>query len=144
MDYTELAATFVNQMGTLRKARPQKHIDDALHGESFVLHFIAQRRGVVLPGEIGQEMDVSTARIASALNSLEKKGLITRKIDAQDRRRILVSITKEGETLACAQHRALIGKTAEMLALLGEQDAQEYVRITCKLAEIFLSQKNCK
>jgi len=136
MDYAGLANELLNGMQSLHKAKPQKNINEAMQGEVFVLKYISDHNGDVLPGEIGQEMDVSSARIAAALNSLEKKGLITRQIDTSDRRKILVGITQQGKELAEEHKQTILGITAKMLELLGEHDAKEYVRITKKLAEI--------
>ena len=136
MDYTELAAELLEKMHALQKARPHKNINEALHGEMFVLHFISMQKSEVLPGDISTEMDVSSARVASALNSLENKGLITRRIDKSDRRKILVGLTPEGKDFAEKHYSFITGKAAELLSLLGEKDAKEYVRITGKLAKI--------
>jgi len=136
MDYHALAVKLLDSMQALHRARPQKHINESLHGEAFVLRFIALHGDDVLPGEISGEMGVSSARVAAALNSLESKGLITRRIDPRDRRKILVSITPDGKALARQQQQDVVAGAAKMLALLGEQDAKEYVRITGKLAEI--------
>ena len=136
MDYPALATQLLDSMQALRKTRPQKHLNEAVHGEAFVLRFIMLQDGDVLPGEIGSEMGVSSARIATALNSLESKGLITRQIDLNDRRKILVRITPEGRAVAENQEQAVVEGTAKMLALLGEQDAKEHVRIMGRLSEI--------
>jgi len=136
MDYHALAAQLMDSMQALHRMRSQKHLNESLQGEAFVLRYIAQHSSEVLPGEISSEMNVSSARIAAALNSLESKGLITRQIDLSDRRKILVSITPEGKTLAKEQERGVMEGTAKMLALLGEHDAEEYIRIMGRLAEI--------
>ena len=141
MDYPALAAELLGNMQSLRKAKAQKHIDESLHGEAFVLHYIANHDGDVLPGEIGGEMGVSSARIAVTLNGLESKGLITRHIDLSDRRKILVGITPEGKALAEKQQQAVLEGASKMLALLGEQDAKNYVRIVGRLSEIMSA--NC-
>ena len=135
MDYPTLAAELVSGMQVLQKVAPQKYINESFRGEAFVLHFIASHPGV-LPNEISSEMGVSSARIAVALNNLEGKGLITRQINPRNRRQILVGITQEGKALTEKQHTAVIAGASKMLALLGKQDAKEYVRITIKLAEI--------
>ena len=72
---------------------------------------------------------------------LESRGLITRQIDPRDRRKILVGITPAGKTLAEKQQQAVLGGAAKMLALLGEHDAKEYVRLTSRVAEIMSA--NC-
>ena len=136
MDYTELAAEFLDKMQALRRLKPQKNITESLHGETFVLHYISLHGDDVLPGEISNEMDVSSARIAAALNSLEKKGLITRQIDPSDRRKILVKLTPAGENMSQKLQQDVINEATKMLRLLGEHDAREYVRITGRLAEM--------
>lgn len=136
MDYSELAVEWLNGMQSLHRVKPQRNINEAMQGEAFVLNYVASHHDVVLPGEISQEMDVSSARIATALNSLEKKGLITRQIDLNDRRKILVGITKEGKEFADKHRQKILSVIAKMLELLGEHDAKEYVRIMKKLAEI--------
>ena len=139
MDYPALAVRLLDSMQALHRFRPQKHINEAMQGEAFVLRFLMTHEmhgGGVLPGQISGEMGVSSARVAAALNSLESKGLITRQIDLSDRRKILVKITGEGKALARQQQQNVVAGAAKMLALLGEHDAQEYVRITGRLAEI--------
>ena len=136
MDYTALTIELIKNMQALRKIKPHKNINEALHGESFVLHYIASSGGDVLPGDISSEMCVSSARIAAALNSLENKGLITRQIDTSDRRKILVGITPEGRALEEKNRLYVVEEASKMLAMLGEHDANEYVRITGRLAEL--------
>jgi len=135
VDYSILAAEMLEKMLSLRKAKPQRSMDEAMQGEAFVLHYIASHGGEVLPGEIGSKMNVSSARIAQALNSIEKKGFITREIDTNDRRKIIVKLTPEGKSEAKKHYEKVIGHMTEMLAALGENDAKEYVRITGRLAE---------
>ena len=135
MDFSELAIEMMDNMQSLRKEKPQKNMEGALRGESFVLHYIASN-GEVLPGEIGDEMNVSTARIAQTLNSIEKKGWIIRQIDPNDRRKILVKLTPAGKSIADEQYQTAVDIATRMLTMLGEDDAKEYVRITGKLVDI--------
>lgn len=142
MDYNELASEFMEKMYLLRQARPQRQIDESMQGEHFVLHLISFHQRSVLPSEISNEMGISSARIAAALNSLERKGLITRQIDLSDRRRILVDLTPEGKALAEEQHQKAMETLTNTLRQLGEQDAREYVRITGRLAELATNSKD--
>jgi MarR family transcriptional regulator, organic hydroperoxide resistance regulator len=135
MDYTRLAQEFMGIMNQLRRRGPQKQISDSMHGEIFVLHYISQHEDNVIPSEISNEIGISTARVAATLNSLESKGLITRKIDVNDRRRILVEMTPSGKEQVEKHFQMIMNTTTKMLEYLGEQDAKEYVRIMRKLAE---------
>lgn len=143
MDYNELALELLQNMQKMKNhAGPQKHIDEAMRGEHFVLQFIAFRKGNVLPSEISVEMGISSARIAATLKGLERKGLITRQIDTSDRRRILVNLTPQGEALAEEHYQKAVERTTKLLSLLGEHDAREYVRIIGRLAELFRLQQD--
>ena len=90
MDYTKLAVEWLRQMRLLKRTRPQQNIDASLHGEAFVLQFIARSDDDVLPSDISHTMGVSSAMVAAALNRLENKGLITRRIDQNGRNRAAV------------------------------------------------------
>ncbi|MDP3448338.1 MAG: helix-turn-helix domain-containing protein, partial [Eubacteriales bacterium] len=96
MDFTELAREYMEVLFKMRKRKNDKKINDSMHGEQFVLTYVSKHGGSVIPSEISNEMGISTARIAAALNNLENKGLVTRRIDERDRRRILVELTAAG------------------------------------------------
>ncbi|MCL2508255.1 MAG: winged helix DNA-binding protein [Oscillospiraceae bacterium] len=134
MDYAELAAELMENMQELHRSRSRGRVDEAMRGEVFVLHYIAGQGGDVLPGEISGEMNVSSARTASMLNNLESKGLLTRQIDTSDRRKVLVRLTPKGKELAQQHRRTALEDVANMLEMLGEHDAREYVRIIGRLA----------
>ncbi|MCL2818438.1 MAG: MarR family transcriptional regulator [Actinomycetia bacterium] len=135
MGFDELAVQLMDEMRSLHNIKPQQQINEAFRGEAFIIDYIANRQGDVLPSEIGQVMDVSSARVANALNNLEKKELITRRIDTEDRRCIVCELTKKGHQLAQQHHQMMQEVISKMLSSLGEDDAKEYVRIMSKLAK---------
>lgn len=136
MDYLTLAEEFLEHMHMFKRFKPQQQINESMHGEAFALHQIALSNGRIIPSEISAAIGISGARIAATLNSLESKGHITRRIDPSDRRRIIVSLTDEGREQEEAHRRMLIGTIEQMLRMLGEHDAKEYVRISRKMAEM--------
>lgn len=135
MDFTDLAKEFMALMYKMRKRNVQKQLSDSLHGERFALFYISKHEGNVIPSDISNEMGISSARVAAALNSLETKGLILRRIDGEDRRRIIVKLTEAGREQVEAHNRKVIGITANMLGYLGEEDARELLRIMKKLSD---------
>ncbi len=143
MNYTELAAELLRGMFALSKSRPHKQVNRSMQGEPLVLQYIALQEGAVLPSEISSTMGISSARIAATLNSLESKGLITRRIDLSDRRRILVDLTPDGRVQAEKHYQMVLKNVAGMLSALGEHDAKEYVRIVGRLSTI-IANNNCK
>ena len=134
MDFKELAKELMRGMRKVSKPK-HKFFSDGMGGESFALHFIEQR-GEVLPKDISDAMGVSTARVAAALNDLEDKGLITREIDKEDRRRIIVRVTDKGRQLSAELMGEFLLKMETILKCLGEDDAKEFVRIMGRIGRI--------
>lgn len=130
-----MAQEYMETMYYMRKVNSHKQIHDSVHGENFVLFFISQNGGKVIPSDISNEMGISSARVAAALNSLEKKGLIARRIDAEDRRRILIDLTDLGKEQVESHYRMIMSMIKNMLQYLGEKDASEFIRIMKRLAE---------
>lgn len=136
MDYTELAKQFLSDSYLFRKQSQQKKIDESMQGEAFAILYVLRQGGSVLPSEISTVMNITSARVAAVLNSLEDKGLITREIDSSDRRKILINLTEEGKALAEKRYQMAVNSTVRLLKILGEDDARELVRITGRLAEL--------
>jgi len=134
MDYRKLAIEHIGNMQLPGKERLHRVFGGA-HSEIIVLIFIEQKEKVV-PKDISEAMGVSSARIAIVLNDFADKGLITREIDDDDRRRIIVKLTPEGKKFATEQKQIFADKMTEFLSLLGEHDAKEYVRIMSRVKEI--------
>ena len=136
MDYIALAREYMKVLYKMRKRKNPKRINDSLHGEQFVLAFVARRDGSVIPGDISKEMGISSARVAAALNNLEAKGLISRSIDPCDRRRILVELTEAGRAQEEEHTKQIMGMVVRMLEDLGEEDSVVFLRILGKLADV--------
>jgi len=109
-------------------------------GELMVIGYLAHEKNEEQPSILAEECNVSTARIACILNSLEKKNLITRKTEASDARKIKVCLTDKGLSLTKIKDKQIFSDMKEMLEFLGEEDATNHVRILKRISE-YLSQK---
>ena len=136
MSYKNLAEQFFQTNYQMKKINHQQIIDESLRGEIFTLLFLRDRKNNVLPGEISEIMQISSARVASILNNLENKGFIERQIDKADRRRILVSLTSLGKENANAHYQEVINQICKMFEILGEKDAKEFIRIMNRILDI--------
>ena len=136
MDYDELAIELIRNMHSARRSGFGKHFSEGLRGEMFVLFYIMKTGGKSVPGQISSSVGVSTARIAMALNSLEEKGLITREIDIEDRRKINVELTQKGQEYVEEEQKRQVENVKGVLMSLGEKDAKELVRIIGRLSEV--------
>ena len=136
MSYKNLAEQFFQTNYQMKKINHQQIIDESLRGEIFTLLYLRDRKNNVLPGEISEIMQISSARVATILNNLENKGLIERQIDKMDRRRILVSLTPLGKENSDKHYHVVINQISKMFELLGEKDAEEFIRIMNKILDI--------
>lgn len=136
MDSELLAERLVDQTELLFRSGPQKQIGKHARGECFVLRCLARSAKPLLPSDLSSLAQSSTARIAVVLNTLEKKGYITRAIDPSDRRRVLVSLTPAGAEYIQGVRRQLRQRMRVLLEELGEADAKEYLRITERILSI--------
>ena len=136
MDCEVLAEMLVDQTELLFRHGPHKLIGKNARGECFVLRCLARSKAPLLPSDLSEQSHASTARIAVVLNTLEKKGLISRATDPTDRRRILVSLTNVGQEYVAVVRTQLREDMKHLLEELGEQDAREYLRITKRILQI--------
>jgi DNA-binding MarR family transcriptional regulator len=135
MDYTDLAKQCLQAFFHFYKTRINQMINESMRGEAYALQYIANHDGDVGPGDISNAMDISTARMATVLNGLENKGWITRHFDSRDKRRTILRLTQAGAEQANHCMHKLTESTAKMLEYLGENDANEYIRILRRLSE---------
>lgn len=130
MDYFEtLAEEMMRSMDQRIKSPPQEEISASLRGEMAVLRLLRREEKPLPAGEISRMLSMTTSRIAAVLGSLEKKGMILRKADEADKRRVLVTLTDKGDAFCLKRRQEVINHMAEMLENLGEEDAAHFVRI---------------
>lgn len=136
MDSELLAERLVDQTELLFRNGPQKQIGKTAQGECFVLRCLLRSTTPLMPSDLSAMTQSSTARIAVVLNTLEKKGYVTRAIDQADRRRVLVTITPAGTAYIRGVREQARDRMRQLLEELGEADAAEYLRITERILTI--------
>ncbi len=136
MDYRKAAHSFISgaTLGSITEF--SEHFAKFGRGENLVLGVIAKLHGCVQPGRIAQESGLGSARIAAVLGALERKGLIIRSHDGQDRRHILVTLTDEGRKLAGRRYEKMLDTTARIFERMGEGDTQDFIRTHRRFIEI--------
>ena len=134
MYYRKLAKEFFDFMATTHEG-PMGPPDpkDFSRGEMGILIFLNFKQDGVTSGELSDALRVSTGRVASALKSLEKKQLIVRSTDAEDKRRVYVHITDIGRQIIMKKHNEAIEQMEKSLQKLGKEDAKKFVELTKRL-----------
>lgn len=108
-------------------------LNEFSRGEVGVLSYLAFDKNEVSSGELSEKLNVTTARIASILNSLEEKRYIKRKNDTLDKRKTLVVITEKGKELAVNTKKEIINKIIKVIDEVGYDEVKEYVKIALKI-----------
>lgn len=136
MEYRQLAEDLFNSIK--RSGRPPfpEEPGGISRGESGILMYLTHRGDGALAGELSKWFGITTGRVATALNGLERKGFIERRKDAGDKRRVRVYTTEKGRAFAMKRHEEAMRGMECLLRKLGEHDAKEFVRILKRIHEM--------
>ncbi|MDR2344008.1 MAG: MarR family winged helix-turn-helix transcriptional regulator [Spirochaetaceae bacterium] len=83
-----------------------------------------------------ETLAVSKAAISQMLGSLEKRAYIRRGIDRENRRKIIVTVTKKGKTAVNRGEKDMDALTSRIIDRFGEDDTRNFVRLLIRFAEI--------
>lgn len=134
--YAELAGELFSVLDHGTRRPHHDEASAAMRGEMAVMRLLDRQNGELTAGEISRLLEMTTSRIAAVLGSLQKKGLILRKPDEQDRRRVLVTLTDSGRMLCRKREQRVIDYMTGFLRSLGEEDAAHFVRLMKRAQEI--------
>ena len=128
-EYEALARELMHSFDTRKKAPPHEEISQTMRGEMAVLRLLAQEHMPMTAGELSKTLHMTTSRIAAVLGSLEKKEMILRQSDADDKRRVQVVLTNKGGAFCQQKRLQVLTDMTHLLTQLGSEDAHHFVRI---------------
>ena len=105
-------------------------------GEERVLTYLYSVQDHVLPGQLTEELQLSTGRIANILKQLEAKGFIERDRRDRDKRRVEVSLTDKGKQFAAEKYQENEQSHRMLIQMLGAEETKEFLRISEKIFQI--------
>lgn len=107
-------------------------IDEGYKGTYVILRILQEAENDVVAGEIAKAMNVSTARVASALNTLEKKNYVKREVHSGDARKVVIRLTEHGEK-ALEERNAIVAQMLKpMLGNLSEDEKETLFTLLSK------------
>jgi DNA-binding MarR family transcriptional regulator len=129
----EMMETFHRFRQVMRKPA---HMDGMKSGEMAVMAAVAFHQKETGEGirvsEIGKMMKIAPPTVTQFISGLEKRGWLIRRMDAQDRRSVQVTLTEEGSR----QHDCFVAGMMKMFqalsAHLGSEDTASLNRIMNK------------
>lgn len=132
MDYrksaVELCGVFEGWEG-----RKVANLINGFKGAYVILRILRDSETDVLPGDIAKKMDISTARVAAALNSLSRKGYIKRAPSDSDGRKTVVKITPSGLQALSEREEIVYSLIEAFLKKLTEEEARAFLSLVKKL-----------
>jgi DNA-binding MarR family transcriptional regulator len=108
----------------MRRLR-EVHTRHELSPRQFQLLGLLHESGPLGQRELGQLMEIDPSILVTLLNPLEAEGLLSRRRDAVDRRRHLVTLTARGERRLAAAARAQRRAEDELFAGLDERQREQ-------------------
>lgn len=85
------------------------------------------------PKALSERLMLSSAAMTNRLDQLEKRGLIRRTDDPDDRRALLIELTAEGKKLVDAAVAAHVANEERILAVLTKKERKELAELLRKL-----------
>lgn len=87
------------------------------------------------PTEIARRLIVTTASVTSLLDTLERRGLVERRPDPADRRRLLVAITPPAQAMVRQYVPEVVALQGAVMSGIGEEDRQQLIAILTRIRE---------
>ncbi len=144
MNDKELATKLLKDLWDNRPNRFNNFLDEFNKGEFGLLNYIYFETKEVSAGMLSEKLKVSTARIASILNSLEAKKLIKRKIGTDDKRKVVVEITTEGKEIIKKYQEEVVNKVSYIISRIGQEKAKQYFDIMLEINSIINDSSDIK
>ena len=135
----EMAKQLFMLVGLMQR-EPIKKMQKLSQGEMAMLGFLTYEKSETNPKELSERFNLSTARVANTLNSLERKEYIKRVHDSFDRRKVMVYITEKGKKVFTETEKDALNEFSKLLSYLGENDSLCLLKIIDKI-QAFYSQK---
>jgi DNA-binding MarR family transcriptional regulator len=85
------------------------------------------------PTEIAERLIVTTASVTSLLDTLERRGLVERRPDPTDRRKLLIVITPDGKAIVDQFLPEVVALQTAALATLNETQRRQLVELLATL-----------
>lgn len=133
MDRKAAAEEILRAMVCLGGKKKAADMQMGSRGEAMVLRLVSLHPAGMTPGELREQTEVSSARIAAILRTLEEKGMLCRQTDSKDRRRVRVLLTEAGRQRAAENEACIVTMVKRVLERLEDEEIACCIRVLRKL-----------
>ncbi|OAB36034.1 MarR family winged helix-turn-helix transcriptional regulator [Paenibacillus glacialis] len=130
MEHFELRNHLTASLAKLYDMEAFSCLADFLQGELHVLHYLSQNSDLEInPSNLSDKLNVSRPRITAALSTLRKKGYVTMEMSTEDRRRVSVVLTRDGESFIKEKQDNVERYFDVLVKGLGEANGLDLIRL---------------
>ena len=126
--FAELVMETVSMVTRAIRREMRRHRPSELSLPQFRTLGIVQRHPGASLSVLAEHLGLTTASASKLVDSLVRKGLVTREDSSEDRRKVVLNVTKAGRHALEIARKAALGSLAEMLAALDEPDRNAIIR----------------
>lgn len=113
--------------------------EEGYKGLYLILKVIRDHSGEIIAGEIASKLNISTARVAVALNTLERKKYIIKHKSKDDRRKTVVELTETGLKVLGMRETKLLILFNSILESLDKEEINKIISIIYKIKNMKLT-----
>lgn len=135
MNYNKKAEEIFETL-TKRKRYIGELSSNISQGESGVLLYLLNAKSNVSQSELSENLGVTMPRIVAVINTLQNKELIEKKLDPNDKRKSIISITNKGKDNIIKKKKDAIKFIENVIKELDEQEIEQYIAISKKIEQI--------
>ena len=136
MDKDILARKMMEAFDSINHQSLFEKMKTTFKGENLILAMLMEMGGKATPGELMKNAECTAARLTAIAKSLETKGFVNRIQNAEDKRSTIIEMTAEGITRFMNMQKEAVESVFKLIEMLGENDAEEFVRLVRRLSEI--------
>lgn len=141
-DQRQLHTELVKTIRRMRRIKLSVLTEHVIYSEyvalSHISLYVEENPGSpgIYVSELAERMETATSAVSRMLNSIEKKGLITRTVDLKNRRNTYVCLTPGGRQILADSARGMEDLWKRLLDRMGNEDAYKLIELWNKLAGI--------
>lgn len=121
----------------VRGPRPYRHMHG--HGGAFaqerMLDVISRFEGGVRQKELTEELKIRPSSVSETISKLEHDGYVKRKVDPDDKRATLITLTEVGQARAAELSDERQGKLSKAFEPLTDEEKEQLILLLQKLSE---------
>jgi MarR family transcriptional regulator, organic hydroperoxide resistance regulator len=121
-----------------RRSRRMEKAIGVTAPQRLVLRFLGRFPGVTA-GQLAQALHIDPGTLSASLRRLEGRGLVERRRDPADTRRVTLGLTKQGRDLDGARTGTVEAAADALLADASPEDLAATVRVLDRFAELLLT-----